>query len=477
MFSRLFFDSNFYPNTFSKTRIGLAICYGLFSAIVLYSFFYVLDDVFRLIELGFIEFPQEISESEKYKHNLFYAAISVMIGNSVFISYLFSRPSKALNRRSFKQKRILNDQVFLGANFVHWFLRIGVVFGVFAANGFNFKNEFFYYPIQILIIIVLYLDIWKTLLQILKKSKYKILFIHFITTVILILSLAKFDVTDYKRLEKVALKYNPIIDLPYSNYSSPNYYQRFNVVNLRLKLNSNKELDIYVENRRLSEKEKIKLNELQEIISKIKSSVREEVVLRMTVNLFADADLKLLYIKQLEAQLLKNNISRINYIAVDSKEHFNEWESKSIFKAISYDVLDIENKRTGIKLPLSPDYSQIRNYYKNHFKDSLLIQLKKEIEVDGELITKNNLSTILKNKINAKTYIKYIYDDNTTYQDYIDMLSIHYETVEKLREKEQKNFKVYPQSNNAVGFGSEAYKREHNRLIKMYPIHIRESFL
>ncbi|WGD33751.1 hypothetical protein [Olleya sp. YS] len=466
-FKRLFFDSSINYKAITKGRFVLALIIGLASANVLYSFFYVLDDVYKVLEIGFTDFPTSVSENEKYKSNILYAGISVIIGNSVFISFLFSRPSNAFDTRNPKRSRLLNDQVFLGANFTHWFLRIGVTFGVFSSFGFNFKGAVFYYPLILLILVVLYLDIWKTLLLLIKKNKYKILIFHFLGTVLLVLTLAKFDVTDYKKVEEVALRNNPVIDLPHSLYDSN--YNIYNGITIKLKLNSFNKLELFSD-----EHQRLDINKIHEFLKQRKSWIREEMLPRIPVNIIADSKLKLHFIKELEAKLLINNLYKVNYITTDINRVFNNLEINKISCKISPDVLKIEEEKTGVKFPFPSYLPPLPK--ETRFSDSLLIKVNKNVELNGLSVSKEDLKQSFKNRINAKTYFRYIYDENTTYQDYIDVLSAHFIAAEELRKEEQIGFKIYPYSYNAKGFGSKAFNKERLRLLNLYPIIIRENY-
>lgn len=475
MFSRLFYDSRFYPKKFSKTRLFIGFLISISSVFILYSFFYLLDEAFKIIDLSFTNLPFTVSEEEKYKSNLLYAGISVIIGHSIFVSYLFSRPTSALHRRSLNRKKIINEQVFLAGNFTHWFLKIGVTFGVFSSCCINFKGLVFFYPLIILMLIVLYLELWKTLLRVLPKSKYKILFGHLVITVISIFALVKFNVTDYKKIEEGVLKNNPVVNLPFSDYNKKiNYVYRPSVITVKLKCNDSDELEFFTDDRG-----RYNISEFQGFINQERNSIREELLSVFTVRILADRNLKLHYIKDFEAKLFLSNISRVYYEAIDTSIPYLKFgtESKSINHRITPDVINIYQERHNILLPpFPPDIPSLPIFPKERFNDSLLVNVNKDVKINGVYIPQKTLKQKFKNSINSKTYFKFIYNQNTTYQDYINVLSDYYMSIYELRKSEQIIFEEYP---NFLKYNSpeqKAYKAEQLKLKYKYPMVLREEY-
>ena len=131
-FNRRFYNSKINFNSISRKRIVLSILLSLISALVIYSFFYVFRENFRMMNLDFENRPIIISEVNRNFHNLFFATISLIFGNSIAINFLISRPQLIISKRNIKRSRILNDQVFLSFNFIYWFAKIWFFIGVFS---------------------------------------------------------------------------------------------------------------------------------------------------------------------------------------------------------------------------------------------------------------------------------------------------------------------------------------------------------
>lgn len=462
MFSRLFYDSRCYPNRIGKVRLFSALLISLSSVFTLYAFFYLIDEAFKFIDLGFTNLPYTLSEEEKYKSNLLYAGISISVGNSIFMSYLFSKPNKVMHRRNLSRRKIMNDQIFLSGNFTHWFLKIGVTFGVFSSCCLNFKNLVFFYPLTLLMLIVLYLEQWKTLLKVLTRAKYKILISHFIITIVAIFGLAKFNVIDYRKIEKTVLSHNPEVNLPFSDYEKEEHYQyRSPRIIIKLKLNASNELELFTNDRK-----KLDISELRDFLIQERRSIREELIPFLSAVILADKDLKLHYIKDVEAKLFLSDIRRINYVFIDSTIPFLKYgtETKSLNHMITLDVLAIQHEILDVNIPFPP----FPFFEKERFKDSLIVTVNSDVKINAINISKRLLKQKLKNSINSETYFKYVYDNNASYQDYIDVLSAHYSAAYELRSKEQIVFDNY--------YSSKTYIEDQRRLKKKYPIVIRETF-
>lgn len=199
-FNHLFYNSEVNFKDLSFKRIFLSVLLGLASAIIIYSFFYMLREMDRILFLDFENRPHIIPESDRNAYNLFFAAIAMILGNSITINFLLSRPQKVFSTRNIKRHRILNDNTFLGFNFIHWFAKLWFLFCMFAwlSMGSKFVDNFML-P-SVLVIIVLYLDCWKTLITVIKKHRWKIQLLHLAGYMILTFSLSKLNLVTIKVL-------------------------------------------------------------------------------------------------------------------------------------------------------------------------------------------------------------------------------------------------------------------------------------
>ncbi|BAO74793.1 hypothetical protein WPG_0563 [Winogradskyella sp. PG-2] len=91
------------------------------------------------------------------------------------------------------------------------------------------------------------------------------------------------------------------------------------------------------------------------------------------------------------------------------------------------------------------------------------------------MVPLNKLSKVLKGHINESSVIEYIYDDNVTYQDYINVLSAHKMAVWELRGAEVYSEIVESIYRNQFSRDEELNK-ERDRLRERYPFRITERF-
>jgi hypothetical protein len=466
-FNRIFYDSQVNFKSISKKRIVLSILLGLISAIVLYSFYYVLRETDRMLFLDFEGRPTIISESDRYLYNLFFASISVILGNSVAISYLFSRPQHVFSRRNNKRTRILNDQAFLGPNFIYWFTKVWFLFGIFTSQfmGSEFIPNFML-P-TILVVIVLYLDSWKSLILVIKKQRWKIQLVHLFTLVILILVLSKINITDYKSYDENMLALNPTVDVPSSLYQiddHPKYYYE----DLVFKMNFLSKSEIGLFN---SENEQIQLYELYSYINKWEEYVPEELQSKMSPKLRANKNIPIKYIKQFELKLLEFSHINIIYEVANKDETTSGFYNRQLKHRISPSLQD-----EIALISEGPPRIPILGFYKDYkFQDTLRLHVSNKIEIENHEVPLKMLPRALKNYINKSTIIEYVYDDSTTYQDYINVFSVHKTAVWELRVTENYD-EIDSQYHRNQFSRDEELNKERSRIKEKYPINITERF-
>jgi len=119
-FKRLFFDSSIDLKAITRKRLILSIVIGITFTFIIYSFFYVARENLRAFSTSLANFPYILNESERFFHNLFYASLSIIFGNSIAVSFLFSRPQSVFSRRNNKRSRIINEQAFF---LIFWIIK------------------------------------------------------------------------------------------------------------------------------------------------------------------------------------------------------------------------------------------------------------------------------------------------------------------------------------------------------------------
>ncbi|WP_045469075.1 hypothetical protein [Winogradskyella sp. PG-2] len=123
-----------------------------------------------------------------------------------------------------------------------------------------------------------------------------------------------------------------------------------------------------------------------------------------------------------------------------------------------------------------PPRIPIWDFKKNlKIQDTLRLKVSNRIEIENKMVPLNKLSKVLKGHINESSVIEYIYDDNVTYQDYINVLSAHKMAVWELRGAEVYSEIVESIYRNQFSRDEELNK-ERDRLRERYPFRITERF-
>lgn len=465
-FKRLFFDNSVNLKSISKQQFIIALVIGLASAFAIYSFFYVLREAFRIMSFGLMNFgfersQQILSSEDRSFYNLFFAGLSLIIGNSIVVLFLFSKPDKTTNRYSSKRKRILNDQIFLSFNFLFWFNKIGIVFGAFSLCCLSFDYIPYFKPLTFLLLLVLYLESWKNLNSILKKNRFIIRVFHLIIMLVLTLGLSKIDIVDYKSLDQELLRYNPIVDLPKSSFGKIINNGGDREFVFKLKLDKNKSLEIYT-----SDLEKISLEQVSRYIIDERKSRRASVIPAIHVRVLADADINIKYIKRLELKLSKVNQLKIIYQVYMENGDDSNFKNLGIFKRINKSVLAF---RSNIEEVNPIPFPGLRDLDNGEIKDTLRVTLNKQIKIDGVPVTnKDDMVAKFKSHINKNMLFLYVYNSQTNYQDFINVLSSHFFAANQLKEKEQTVFRGFDYQYD------ELYRNEQFLLNSKYPVIIDE---
>ncbi|AUC75514.1 hypothetical protein [Olleya sp. Bg11-27] len=464
-FKRLFFDSSISPKSVSKGRFISALIIGLISAVIIYTFFYGLREFYRVLSVQNY-MPIILSEDKRSFYNLFFAGLSMIFGQSIMLSILISRPQKVFSRRNNKRQRILNDQVFLNFNVAFWIFEMGLFF----ADFLTFIDLF--YPL-ILLIIVMYLDVWKVLLQVIGKKRYKYLFIHFVVFCLLTFGLSKINNINYQTVDAFSLKSYTNINLPRSNYKTVNrgYVDDYD---LNYVLINNPDGTLSVKN---YENKVVNINEIRSELVDQKKGMREVMIPRLAVNIFADSTTNLVKLKAFEERLFAIQQGIVNYVVFNEDDYSRRFEKKYVYNRLNPDVEAFKNTNSTFYKelppflfnPISLSGIDISDYYKNILKVNLN---GNGVFIDGYKVFNDLLIRILKNNIAEDILIEYVISEESTYQDYIWVLSSHKKVVEELRQQHQTIKLEYDDKYRCLN--KKAFEAERDSLRELYPFIKRE---
>ncbi|WP_417196892.1 hypothetical protein [Bizionia sp.] len=458
-FKRLFFDSSFESIKLSDKRIILGILIGLSTAFALYGFMYLLRDTFRLLTFSFGYLPNILSEFERNTFNWFFAALAFVFGNSITMSIIFSGHTYGFGKRNYKKRRIINNQTALNSVFAYWFAKVSYVIA-FVSMGMadlNFLPEISI-PL-ILLVLVLYLETWKTQSLYLGKGKFKWMLLHFLLLFILSFALSKVHFVNYKELDAIQLKYNPQIDFPNSNFSNTSNYDRF--VNATL-VRDNPNVILFN-----SYENKLDQAYLDFLDFKLSRSYRFQY---LSARLLADADTEMKQIVAVRKQVLKGSINNIIYATLNKDQH----SKRFIFPGLKVKIYDqqVFEAKTFSPIRLNLDSLDLEKNYKP--KDTIKIRIANGFILNGRQIPTDMLMKEIAKYINQKTIFEYSYPGNAKYQNYITLLSSHLNALKTVRDKNRR-VELEWNDENFTFKNKKQFAKDQARLYDEFPFRVTEK--
>ncbi len=423
MFNKRFSDNSVNWTKFPVERIIMGIVIGLLYALTIYSFAYIFREAIRLMSSDFGHLPLILNPNERLVYNWLFAAIALVFGNSIAISFIISGPNWFRNKRQTKIRRIINDQIFLNSSFAFWFLKICYIFGIFSifSTDFNFLPEFTVFII--ILVIVLYLDIWKHLSIVLKKKRFKVITLHFVLFLLLSFVLSKFELIDYRRLDNEQLSLKPQLELPKSYYNNVSYYDYWPQV--YLKDSTGKRLSWGYEEGLLEDAHLYLIDEKSNMLYPFETAVRVS----------ADKSMDLELIKLFEAQM---NRAKIEYMIFATHEEtleatrFSNCGIKVKLKKDGYSEYDFSNNF---------QFRRRHKFYEEKnkvFEDTVKVEVGQSLLIDGSKVLSGQIMETYMRLINENTIFQYQINSKTKYGDYITSISAHLAAIDSLRENSRR---------------------------------------
>ncbi|MEM5565328.1 hypothetical protein WNY78_09440 [Psychroserpens sp. AS72] len=458
-FKRRFYDDSINLRNLSRKKLLVYTIVAVSFAFIIYSFLYVMREYFRVMSFDYGLYPNILSEESRNFYNLFLAALSLIFSNSLVISFIFGSTQKTMSKKSLKRRRILIDQVFLNLNFCYWFGKLCLLLGVFSFCCIDFKLPILFKYFTIVLIIVLYLESWKSLSRVLRPKRLKYLSIHALLFCLISFGLSKIDIVNYKAIDKMALESNPIVDLPNSFFNQERNRRYYPSVTFKIFRNENNKITI-----RNEFNEEIEIQDIFNEINRVRNSIaREELIDYLEIRISAEKDVELNYIKQIEAAFYSYGQYSITYNVFNEDELTRRFKQTGFSKRITPDVLQFRPKEKSYYPPMVEPIP-----YNPSFKDTLNVFVEKIIIIDSLIVPNEQLIEKFKNQFNQDNAVNFIVSSETTYEDYITVLSAYFKAVHELREKEQTEFYEYRDYN--------AFYEEQKKLRDKYPIRTIESY-
>ncbi len=449
----------------SRFRLIVGGILGLLYSFSFYSFLYIIRESFRILSVTEKYDLWVLTDKEVNFYNLFFAFLSVIIGQSVCFVFWFDQPKKIFGIRNHRKTAIVNDQRFLNWYFLSWFSKLAVVFGLFF--GFTFHGSwhvFSLFPdynyVFILIIITLFLQTWNTIRSTYIRKSLKWMFVSIIFVSVLSFGLSKINLTNYNVINKSILSknihYRYKLDLPFSAiYERPeklSLIEDINVVFSKDDKVSSKPI-IVADNKEIP---------LDSLHFKIRDwqSMRDEIEIPfMVYRLYIHRGVKMDFINKLKTELSKSGIYRISYAVIPSNADFDT----QYYPDVSFPT----------RIPKwYSDMTKLNEIEQEINETPNIIQIKQS--VNGIITVNENAVEIAKLKPTIKRLIKnnpdylikYYINDSINFSSYFTVLSKSTEAIHELREE-------YSKWNYAQKYDWLNYE-EQKEVREKYPLRILE---
>lgn len=152
----------------SRQRLISGIILWITYSYILYAFFYLFREAFRILASGFGEqLLLVLDKKENFIYNLFYASIASSLGYIFSLKFVLRNSIVGQSRRSkFFIRRTINDGGFFAWSFLLWFVKLVGILGIWHLTSplqfdINFLKEF---PLLLFILpIIIYLSTWPSL--------------------------------------------------------------------------------------------------------------------------------------------------------------------------------------------------------------------------------------------------------------------------------------------------------------------------
>ncbi len=200
----------------------LSIVLGLLSAIVFYYFLQYIFALIRSVHLAFAYNADNTLDTDKRNYiALFFSSISVTLGNTISIAFLFSgTETSSLKRKA--RRRIINDQSALTPTAIFWVLKIlAITIGSIIISHSSILFKEFAYAIALLPI-VLFFDQAKSLRRFLKGYTVIKMGFHFTILSILVIIIAFSNIDVYNKQDNLQVENESFANLPEFKLEEPN---------------------------------------------------------------------------------------------------------------------------------------------------------------------------------------------------------------------------------------------------------------
>ena len=203
----------------SNYEIAVGIILGLAMAFSFYALFSVISEAFRMLYYALRDDLCILSEEEFGFFNLFYAYLSLILGQSTTLLFWLDRARMGSRRMSLNRISIIHDQRFYNWYFLSWFSKVAISYGIIFVQIVGCKSGFIHFfsaykYLFILFVVVMFLQTWNTISKVFKKRALRWMGVSAILISILAFGLSKIDIANYQQTNEKIISHNITLQYP-----------------------------------------------------------------------------------------------------------------------------------------------------------------------------------------------------------------------------------------------------------------------
>ena len=216
----------------------------------------------------------------------------------------------------------INDHRLTTWFFIHWFAKIGLMFGLVAVDTHHLDIYRDYRYLFYLTAIILFLQVWNSFRFVFKNRSIKWILLSFVSVVMLSFGLSKINIINFNNIDHIVLqqnehyKYN--IHVPKSNiYHKSEHLNLLHDVYIAKNRSVNSE-PLIIENERIIER-----SHIAHTVFNIRSRVMDDEIPYINHRLHVDNDIKMHYISNIKNEFYKVGIKKVSYAIIPSDKNPN----------------------------------------------------------------------------------------------------------------------------------------------------------
>lgn len=433
-----------------RGRLLMGVFVGLLFASCFYAFLYICREALRILFFMTEDYDVLVlSDATMYFYNFILAYIATVLGQSLCFICWFEIPLRKLGKYASQMRTVINDQRSMNFYFLSWFSRLAYVFvlligGTMGGGIYVIRTFSDYKYILILVILVLFLHTWLTIRRLFNGKSFRWMLVSAIFLSVFSFGLSRINLIDYKRINEIILSkninYTHLLQLPEAVC-----FERMNSENRRratlwIAENKDKFTDadpvIFIKHFGRYEAyngEQIPFDSLKEYFYRWDQDTWEETKYEPCV-LYIHRDIKMNYVNRIKKCLAELQAYRIQYAVLPSVREYDD-------RYYTYLAFPLVTSRYFAEAEGWQELQKVSSIPK--YVHDLYTTATGEILFNGTKVQFDDFKDFIQHKIQVMPdyCIKYYIHNNSTYAEYIFIVSTIMQAIHELRN--DYSFEVY----------------------------------